>query len=57
VNRDLGAASFGEKRKVYAKSSLALTKGVSDYVEWNRVMIEKRQAELAKLAAAAWRFD
>jgi hypothetical protein len=56
INKDLGAESFDEKRKIYAKSRLVLTRKVSNYTEWNRDSIEKHQEEMARLAVTAWRF-
>jgi hypothetical protein len=57
VNKELGAKSFAEKRKVYAQSALVFTKRLSDYPEWNRESVEKRQTEMARNAVSAWRFD
>jgi hypothetical protein len=57
VNKDLGAKSFAEKSKVYAKSSLALTSMTASYEDWNRNSIDKRQEAMAKLAVTAWRFE
>jgi hypothetical protein len=57
VNKDLGRKSFSEKLKIYGQSSLILTKGISNYSEWNSEAIEKRQEEMAKIAVTAWRID
>jgi hypothetical protein len=57
VNRKIGNASFSEKQKVYAKSDLVLTSELATAPKWTTKEIEGRQKRLAKLAAAAWRFD
>jgi hypothetical protein len=57
INRDLAAKSFEEKRKVFAKSSIELTRQVSECSNWDRNAIEERQEHMAKLAVMAWRFQ
>ncbi len=57
VNRSLGNKSFPEKRGVYAKSSLELTNMLGAKRSWSRKAIEHRQAKMAKLAVALWRFQ
>jgi hypothetical protein len=57
VNRALGNKGFDHKRKVFAESDLLLTRGVAEYKEWDREAVEKRQAYMARLAAAYWRFN
>jgi hypothetical protein len=57
INRELAGKSFEEKRKVFAKSSILLTKQVSEYSSWERNTIEKRQEQMAKIAVTAWRFQ
>jgi hypothetical protein len=53
-NTRIGNKPFGEKKKIFEKSSLALTKGVAARASWNPEAIEKRQAILAGLAVTAW---
>lgn len=57
VNRALGNRSFDSKKGTFAGSGLLLTSGVAEYEEWNREAVESRQAQMARLAAAFWRFD
>lgn len=57
VNRALGNKNFDRKKGTFAGSNLLLTSGVAEYEEWNREAVESRQAQMARLAAAFWRFD
>jgi hypothetical protein len=57
VNKDLGNASFEDKKKTYMKSDLITTKTIASETAWTRKSIEHRQARLAKLATAVWRFQ
>lgn len=57
VNRALGNKGFEDKKKTFAQSKLLLTQSVADYDYWNRKAVETRQAKMAKLAVAFWRFD
>jgi hypothetical protein len=57
VNRALGNKGFDRKRKVFAESDLLLTRDIAAYKEWDREAVEKRQAYMARLAAAYWRFN
>jgi Protein of unknown function (DUF1524) len=57
VNRDVGRKSFAEKKKVFAVSTLLTINELKQYALWNRETIDDRQQYLAKLAAAAWRFQ
>jgi hypothetical protein len=56
INKDLGSAVFASKKPVYAKSTIILTRKVADQDQWNRQTIDHRQAHMAKLAVAIWRF-
>ncbi len=57
ANRDLKNASFSDKKKVYATSSLIITKRICNVDEWNRETIEARQAWLSDLAVNEWHID
>jgi hypothetical protein len=57
VNRSLGNANFIEKVNTFRQSDLILTNEIANYPDWNRASIERRQARLAQLATAKWRFD
>jgi hypothetical protein len=57
VNRALGARSFDIKKNHYKKSEILLTNSVAKYDQWNRQSVERRQAHLADLAVAFWRFQ
>ena len=57
INRDLGNKGFSEKKPIYQKSDLVLTKEMGNFPEWERENVEQRQSELAKRAVAYWRFN
>ena len=48
-------ANFAAKKAVYEKSAYEITRELLAYEKWNEQSIGKRQARLAKLAAAVWR--
>jgi len=54
MNAEIRSSSFSEKRKIYEKSDLLLTKEVTKLSEWNKEEIEARQKSLSKLAVKAW---
>jgi hypothetical protein len=56
ANRALGNKPFSEKSAVYGKSRLRTTNSLAKSSKWGRAEIEQRQALLAKLAVAEWRF-
>ncbi|MEQ1902084.1 MAG: DUF262 domain-containing HNH endonuclease family protein [Devosia sp.] len=56
-NVALGNAGFSDKKKEYAKSSFAVTAGVSAHKKWGIAEIDARQAKLAKVAVTAWPID
>ncbi len=53
-NSIIGNATFSEKRKVFAKSSLTLTKSIAQNKDWKEFDIINRQKKLAKLAVKTW---
>jgi hypothetical protein len=57
VNRALGARSFDTKKACYRASEILLTRGVAKFDLWSRQSVEQRQAYLAELAGAFWRFQ
>lgn len=57
TNVALGNLGFAEKKEEYAKSSFAITAGVSEHRKWGAVEIDARQGELAKVAVKAWPID
>lgn len=56
-NKDLGNASFAEKKEVYKTSTVPMTSkiGNSDIEEWTEENIEIRQREMAKKAKGIWK--
>lgn len=58
-NRDLGDMSFSEKREVYRRSELEITKSISKFSEFTRKEIDARQKVMAALAPKVWslKFD
>jgi hypothetical protein len=58
VNRALGNKEYEDKKKIFAKSELRLTRKIADnYAVWNREAVERRQDWMAKRAVAFWRFN
>lgn len=58
LNRDSGTQGFDNKKVAYIKSSIQLTKSVTeDYSEWTEETISKRQARLAVKAKSIWRLQ
>ena len=57
INQSLGNKPFSQKKVVYAKSALRLTKELSGYSTWGRSEITMRQKHMAKLATSAWHFQ
>ena len=59
VNRDIGSASYAEKRSAYERSDYRLTRQVSEMApeEWTFALLEKRQQLLAERAVQVWRSD
>jgi uncharacterized protein with ParB-like and HNH nuclease domain len=55
-NRATSTASFAKKKEdAFSQSGILLTRDLCKYSEWTVAEIVTRQAELAKLAARAWR--
>ncbi|MCK5581585.1 MAG: DUF262 domain-containing protein [Candidatus Omnitrophica bacterium] len=54
VNSVVGNAKFSEKKKVFAKSSLKLTKSIARKKDWKESDIINRQKKLATLAVKTW---
>jgi hypothetical protein len=57
VNRRLGREPFDTKKQIYDRSQLLGTKEVAIHSGWGRREIESRQAKMARLAVATWRFQ
>lgn len=57
ANHSLGAAPFSTKREVLSASSITLTREVGALQSWGVEEIQRRQARLADLAVAHWRYD
>ncbi len=58
ANRDLGNATYGEKRPVYEGSTFALTKRLAeDHAEWTPERIGQRQQWMASQAIAIWKIS
>ena len=59
VNRDIGSASYADKRPAYERSAYALTRQVAEMApeEWSFAFMEKRQQHLAQRAVQVWRSD
>jgi hypothetical protein len=56
-NHSLGNCKFADKKPVFLKSGLALTKMVGREKKWTQAEIDGRQKELAKLAVKTWPLD
>ena len=59
VNRDIGSASYAEKRSAYERSDYLLTRQISEMApeEWTFALLERRQQLLAERAVQVWRSD
>lgn len=57
INHSLGNKPFSQKKGIYAKSTLILTKELDGYLTWGREEISARQKHMAKLATSAWHFQ
>ena len=59
VNRNIGSASYADKRPAYERSAYALTRQVAEMApeEWTFGFMEKRQQHLAQRAVRVWRSD
>lgn len=58
-NRDLGNASFSEKKAIYKKSTVPMTLeiGNSDLEEWTESCIDNRQKKMANEAKGIWKIQ
>ncbi|MFA9479424.1 DUF262 domain-containing protein [Phycisphaerales bacterium AB-hyl4] len=54
INSDLKSDDFDVKQPAYAKSSIHLTRGLSDMTGWSKHEITARQTKLAALAPKIW---
>ena len=54
LNSDIGNDPFEEKKEIYKVSDYQLTKEIASEDAWGPAEIEKRQAQLSKLAGEAW---
>jgi hypothetical protein len=56
-NRRLGRASFERKNaEVYGRSTVLITRKLTECATWDRRAIEVRQEHMARLAVSIWRF-
>ena len=53
-NRIISNKVFEEKKKMYYKSSIIISKEITKYTKWDASEIEDRQNELAKIALKIW---
>ena len=53
-NPELGNSSFEQKRPIYAKSHLELTRKIADFERWGRKEIAERSAQLADRVVSIW---
>jgi len=54
LNEGAGNLPFSDKAKVFAKSSISLTREIGSSPQWDLAAIEARQEKLAQLAVKAW---
>ena len=59
INRDIGGATYAEKRPAYERSAYALTRQIAEMApeEWTFAFMENRQRHLAQRAVQIWRSD
>ena len=53
-NAEMGAAQFHQKRKVYEKSAIGMTRRLADENEWNEDALERRSEDLAVRVLRRW---
>jgi hypothetical protein len=53
-NSKTGNDDFSKKLEAYSKSSIVLTKRISEFSEWTPDSIDTRQRQMAELAIKAW---
>ena len=53
-NPEMGAARFLQKRKVYEKSAIGMTRRLADENEWNEDALERRAEDLAVRVLRCW---
>lgn len=56
-NEKLGNKNFDDKKKVYAKSTLEITKMICNVKDWTPEAVEKRQSWLAEKAINLWKLN
>lgn len=54
-NKSIKNKEFVEKKKVYEKSKIEMTKKLVSYNEWTSTRIDERQKELYKIAKQVWK--
>jgi hypothetical protein len=54
LNSQLGCAPFAQKKKIYANSTFLLTQEIAENREWGPKQVDKRQDNLAAIAAKVW---
>ncbi|MFV8829538.1 DUF262 domain-containing protein [Alkalihalobacterium sp. APHAB7] len=54
-NKSIKNKLFNDKKKVYEKSKIEMTKKLASYKEWNSTRIEERQKELFTIAKQVWK--
>ena len=54
LNEEAGNVPFVDKKKVFSKTEILLTKQIGDRADWGAREIEERQQMLAALAVCAW---
>ena len=57
-NRQIGNASYTQKRAAFEESDFQMTKAIAQHYDtWDEQKIESRQKQLAKVAASIWRIN
>ena len=58
ANSKIGNSSFAEKKNIFAKSAIQMTKQIaSDNNDWTPERLNNRQMKMAKLASSIWRIN
>jgi hypothetical protein len=56
-NKQIGTATFAQKKVIYAQTGSKLAAKVTEYEQWNKQMVDNFQCWMANQAVYTWRVD